>query len=411
MDHLKHPGASGLAFLTELFNLSLGGINLPSIWKCSTIIPILKPGKPRTEGASYRPISLLCPAVKILERLLLPFLTESLDTRVSQHGFKPKHSCVSALLPLVSRVTEGFNMRKPPGRTVAVAVDIPKAFDSVSALQLQDGLRKRTSSGSQTASQVGVSPLWCERPQHNTMSPSSLEEWVAARTLCRDSRFTIHSKSRATSKDIFSLGRCRFTPDLHSLLLLAGDIETNPGPTRPLCPACGRRYAKTRGALQCCSCKQWLCLTTPCSGHTPSTQPPQPWLCLSCTYTNNNNVPSSLTQHTSASLGPPARGTPRPGPPARPPLLPSPPTLPLPPRPLLNSFGTSLTPTTIPSLFDYNSNLPSPVSAPISGSSCRACFNHPSIVSTPSNIQPAPPPSRQIALHDHSFRVPALASH
>ena len=82
---LKHLGVSGRAFLTELFNLSLGGIDLPSIWKSSTIIPILKPGKPRTEGASYRPISLLCPAVKILERPLLPFLTEALDTRVSQH--------------------------------------------------------------------------------------------------------------------------------------------------------------------------------------------------------------------------------------------------------------------------------------------------------------------------------------
>ena len=96
----------------------------------------LKPGKPWTEGASYRLISLLCPAVKILERLLLPYLVEALDTRVSQHGFKPRHSCVSAILPLVSRITEGFNMRKPPGRTVAVAVDISKAFDSVSHVRL-----------------------------------------------------------------------------------------------------------------------------------------------------------------------------------------------------------------------------------------------------------------------------------
>ena len=35
--HLKHLGVSGLAFLTELFNLSLAGIDLPSIWKSSTI--------------------------------------------------------------------------------------------------------------------------------------------------------------------------------------------------------------------------------------------------------------------------------------------------------------------------------------------------------------------------------------
>ena len=115
------------------------------------------------------------------------------------------------------------------------------------------------------------------------------------------------------------------TPDLHSLLLLAGDIETNPGPTHPLCPACGRRYAKTRGALQCCSCKQWLCLTTPCSGHKPSTLPPQPWLCLGCTHANNNNVPSTQTQHSSAYLGPPGEGSPssRPSNPSTSPSLPS----------------------------------------------------------------------------------------
>ena len=39
---------------------------------------------------------------------------------------------MSALLPLISRATEGFNMKRPPGRTVAVAVDISKALDSVS---------------------------------------------------------------------------------------------------------------------------------------------------------------------------------------------------------------------------------------------------------------------------------------
>ena len=32
----------------------------------------------------------------------------------------------------------------------------------------------------------------------------------------------------------FSTRGCSYTPDLHPLLLLAGDIEINPGPTRPL---------------------------------------------------------------------------------------------------------------------------------------------------------------------------------
>ena len=51
---LCHPCEHSLTFLMELFNLS------------------------------YRPISLLCLAVKILERLLLPSIAEALDTRPSQ---------------------------------------------------------------------------------------------------------------------------------------------------------------------------------------------------------------------------------------------------------------------------------------------------------------------------------------
>ena len=57
--------------------------------------------------------------------------------------------------------------------------------------------------------------------------------------------------------------------------------------------------------------------------HHPPSLPPQPWLCLGCTHANNNNVPFSHI-HSSASLGPPARGTPHTGPQSRP----SPPTLP-----------------------------------------------------------------------------------
>ena len=132
MIHLRHLGPHGLAFLVELFNLSVSGINIPVIWKNSVIIPILKAGKPRERGRSYRPISLLCPAVKILERLILASIVEALDTCPSQYGFKPRHSTPSALLPISARVVFGFNQRKPPSRTIAIVVDTSKAFDTAS---------------------------------------------------------------------------------------------------------------------------------------------------------------------------------------------------------------------------------------------------------------------------------------
>ena len=50
----------------------------------------------------------------------------------SQHGFKPSHSTSSAMLPISARVGSGFNQRKLPSRIIAIAVDISKAFGTVS---------------------------------------------------------------------------------------------------------------------------------------------------------------------------------------------------------------------------------------------------------------------------------------
>jgi hypothetical protein len=130
--HLKHLGPNGVNFLTALFNISLSTSTIPAIWKMSTVIPIPKPGKDPSQGTSYRPISLLCPAAKVLEALILPTLTEHLRPAAEQHGFRAKHSTTSALVNLTTDIAEGFNQRKPPSRTVAVAVDLTAAFDTVS---------------------------------------------------------------------------------------------------------------------------------------------------------------------------------------------------------------------------------------------------------------------------------------
>jgi hypothetical protein len=112
--HLKHLSPKGIKNLTSLFNLSLSDADLPSIWKEANIIPVLK---------------LLLPAVKILERLLLPLITEFLPHSSSRHGFIPGRYTTTAVLPLVLVVAIGFNEAKP---TAAVAIDVSKAFDGVS---------------------------------------------------------------------------------------------------------------------------------------------------------------------------------------------------------------------------------------------------------------------------------------
>jgi hypothetical protein len=129
--HFKHLGARCLAFLTKLFNLSTSLIEIPVVWKTAIIIPILKPGKPADQGTSYRPISLLSPAVKILERLLRPHIRMALLKHPSQHGYSEQHSTVTALLPIATKVAIGFNAKKPASRSVLVTIDVSKAFDSV----------------------------------------------------------------------------------------------------------------------------------------------------------------------------------------------------------------------------------------------------------------------------------------
>ena len=118
--------------MTQLFNLSLKKCQIPAIWKTSTIVPLLKPNKPAQESSSYRPVSLLCPAVKILERVLLPTLTAKLPVPDVQHGFRKSRSTVTALNVFNQAIANGFNQKKPADRTLLLQLDLSKAFDMVS---------------------------------------------------------------------------------------------------------------------------------------------------------------------------------------------------------------------------------------------------------------------------------------
>ena len=127
--HLKHLGPRAIEYITTLFNLWDTTCRIPAIWKLSLIIP--KPGKDTSQGTSYRPISLSCPAAKVLESLFLPTINKYFIPAQDQHGFRREHFTTSTLLQLTTDVAVGFNQRKPPDRTVCVAVDLSAAFDTV----------------------------------------------------------------------------------------------------------------------------------------------------------------------------------------------------------------------------------------------------------------------------------------
>ena len=138
--HLKHLGGKALEYLTRLFNQALNRNVIPAIWKTAKIIPILKPNKDPNNGASFRPISLLSTISKTLEKILLPKIVPHMPKVSNQHGYKNRHSTVTALHEILDRVTAGFNKKAPPRRSVIVALDMSKAFDTVHLHRLIDKL-------------------------------------------------------------------------------------------------------------------------------------------------------------------------------------------------------------------------------------------------------------------------------
>ena len=82
-------------------------------------------------GTSYRPISLLSVVAKTLEKCLLPYITANITQTPTPHGYKAQHSTATALHTLNNTVAKGFNQIAPPARTITVAFDMSKTFDTV----------------------------------------------------------------------------------------------------------------------------------------------------------------------------------------------------------------------------------------------------------------------------------------
>ena len=135
--HLKHLGVTALTYLTTIFNLSLNTNTITHTWKIAKIIPIPKPGKDITQGTSYRPIALLSPIAKTLEKIILPHITSNTIIPPHQHGFRHKHSTTTALHEINNTITKGLKKR-----TIAIALDLSKAFDTVNLHTLIHKLHK-----------------------------------------------------------------------------------------------------------------------------------------------------------------------------------------------------------------------------------------------------------------------------
>src|SRR2546426_10690623 len=85
------------------------------------------------EGTSFRPIALLSPIAKTLEKTIFPQITQNIENNPHQHGFKTNHSAYTAIAQhyKINTISQCFNENQPPSRTIFVALDMSKAFDTV----------------------------------------------------------------------------------------------------------------------------------------------------------------------------------------------------------------------------------------------------------------------------------------
>uniref|UniRef100_A0A8R1HVI9 Reverse transcriptase domain-containing protein n=1 Tax=Caenorhabditis japonica TaxID=281687 RepID=A0A8R1HVI9_CAEJA len=138
--HLKHVPDNCINLMAELFNASIDENKVPDSWKKANVFMLPKPGKDPTEIKSFRPVSLLSPVAKVLERIILERIRQEIESPKDQHAFKKNHSTTTAISEATCCIVGGLNMEKPACRTIMTCLDMKAAFDTISIAKLLCGL-------------------------------------------------------------------------------------------------------------------------------------------------------------------------------------------------------------------------------------------------------------------------------
>lgn len=117
--------------ITSICNKSFETSTFPKIWKEAKVTPLHKNGS-CDEANNYRPISILPILSKLIEKhvhdSLLCHLNEHQLLHDTQSGFRPRHSCETALVHMIDSWLRALDNGKLIG---VVLVDFRKAFDLV----------------------------------------------------------------------------------------------------------------------------------------------------------------------------------------------------------------------------------------------------------------------------------------
>lgn len=123
-------------YLHLIFKKSILTSTVPSDWKLSKIIPILKSGDAKSV-CNYRPIALTSTSCKVLEHIvskhIRQFLLSNHVLSQYQHGFRKGLSTVTQLVETIHHFCEVSDRK---GQTDIIFLDFKKAFDKVNHRKL-----------------------------------------------------------------------------------------------------------------------------------------------------------------------------------------------------------------------------------------------------------------------------------
>ena len=114
-----------------MFKTALNKNIIPHTWKLANIVPIPKPNKDTDKGTSYRPISLLSVIADTGEE---PSSLHNRKHTKHTHATRVQNTTLysdGTTHTLNNTVANGLNQMAPTARTITVALDMSKAFDTI----------------------------------------------------------------------------------------------------------------------------------------------------------------------------------------------------------------------------------------------------------------------------------------